>query len=214
MSDFDNVKILIMDTNKKFLVGVRNDTTYKYSSLGGGREHGEDVYETMARELNEESSGVLKIIYERKKMFLSDGKNKLKMDIVDYMKDGKKYFILLYVPYDLSKIIYEWRSQFMNNQQKYLFDKVRNLFNRYPEISVIQWLEDILKFKDNYDSSVLKNILRNMGFTKSQINQLIGEFETLGYYLEMDDLDLATYDELKSKYGLYEWNGFYKLLQR
>ena len=50
-----------------------------------------------------------------------------------------------------------------------------------------------------------------MGFGKTQIRKLISEFEEIGYFLEMDDLELVSLKDLEASDGLYERN-FVKML--
>jgi len=57
----------------------------------------------------------------------------------------------------------------------------------------------------------LEKVLNNMGFEKTQIRNLISEFQEIGYFLEMDDLDIVSLKDLQASDGLYERN-FVKML--
>jgi hypothetical protein len=67
------------------------------------------------------------------------------------------------------------------------------------------------KFKDDYSNMNLEKVLNNMGFEKTQIRNLISEFQEIGYFLEMDDLDIVSLKDLQASDGLYERN-FVKML--
>jgi 8-oxo-dGTP pyrophosphatase MutT (NUDIX family) len=209
--DFDNVKVLIQDNQEKYLVGRRYDTKFKYSTLGGHRERGEDVIQTMSRELQEETSGVLKILKEGDQYFIADRKYKYPMEIADVVSSGKQIYVLIYVPYDLDQYIDGWKKQFSENQEKIIMEEVENLKERYPDVPFMQWLEYFFKFKDDYANKDFKKVLSNMGFGKTQIRKLISEFEEIGYFLEMDDLELVSLKDLQATDGLYERN-FVKML--
>lgn len=209
--DFDNVKVLIQDKNQKYLVGRRYDTKFKYSTLGGHRERGEDILQTMSRELQEETSGVLRILKEGDKYFLADHKYKYPIEISDIAQSGKQIYVLIYTPYDLDEYIDGWKMKFSKNQEKLIMDEMEQLRQRYPDVPVMQWFEYFFKFKDDYSSRDLEKVLDNMGFRKTQIRKLISEFEEIGYFLEMDDLDLVSLKDLQSADGLYERN-FVKML--
>jgi 8-oxo-dGTP pyrophosphatase MutT (NUDIX family) len=209
--DFDNVKVLIQDINQKYLVGRRYDTKFKYSTLGGHKERGEDILQTMSRELQEETSGVLKILKEEDRYFLADKKYKYPIEISDIVQSGKQIYILIYTPYDLENYIDNWKIQFSKNQEKIIMDEISQLRERYPDVPVMQWFEYFFKFKDDYSNKDLNVVLNNMGFNKIQIRKLISEFEEIGYFLEMDDLELVGLKDLQEANGLFERN-FVKML--
>jgi len=210
MTKFDNVKLIIQDINNNYLVGRRYNKKFKYSSLGGHREKNETILQTMSRELNEETSGLLKILVEGKKYYISDKKHKYPIEISDIVKDGNQIYILIYIPFDLNEYINRWKHQFHNNQETLVFDEVESLYSRYPSISVLQWFEYLLKFKilserkSNTANSELEKILESRELTKKDIGKILKELEEIGYYLEMDDLELVTLDRLKMEDGLYE----------
>ena len=146
--DFDNVKVLIQDNQQKYLVGRRYDTKFKYSTLGGHRERGEDILQTMSRELQEETSGVLRIRKEGDRYYLSDQKFKYPIEITDVVQTGKQIYVLIYIPYDLDQYIDGWKDQFSNNQERIIMDEIEHLRQRYPDVPFLQWLEYFFKFKD------------------------------------------------------------------
>jgi 8-oxo-dGTP pyrophosphatase MutT (NUDIX family) len=150
--DFDNVKVLIQDKNKKYLVGRRYDTKFKYSTLGGHKEHGEDILQTMSRELQEETSGVLRILREGDRYFLADQKYKYPIEISDIAQLEKQIYILIYIPYDLDQYIDGWKKQFSKNQEKIIFDEIEQLREKYPDVPAMQWFEYFFKFKDDLKS--------------------------------------------------------------
>ena len=209
--DFDNVKVLIQDKNQKYLVGRRYDTKFKYSTLGGHRERGEDILQTMSRELQEETSAVLRILKEGDKYFLVDMKYKYPIEISDIAQSGKQIYVLIYIPYDLDDYIDGWKIQFSKNQEKVIMYEMDELRKRYPDIPAMQWFEYFFKFKDDYSNRDMVKVLGNMGFGKTEIRKLITEFEDIGYFLEMDDLELVSLKDLQSDNGLYERN-FVKIL--
>jgi 8-oxo-dGTP pyrophosphatase MutT (NUDIX family) len=209
--DFDNVKVLIQDNQQKYLVGRRYDTKFKYSTLGGHRERGEDILQTMSRELQEETSGVLKIRKEGDRYFLSDQKFKYPIEITDVVQSGKQIYVLIYIPYDLEQYIDGWKDQFSKNQEQIIMDEIELLRQRYPDVPFLQWLEYFFKFKDDYSNKDFEKVLSNIGFGKTQIRKLISEFEEIGYFLEMDDLELVSLKDLEASDGLYERN-FVKML--
>lgn len=209
--DFDNVKVLIQDKNQKYLVGRRYDTKFKYSTLGGHRERGEDILQTMSRELQEETSAVLRILKEGDKYFLVDMKYKYPIEISDVAQSGKQIYVLIYMPYDLDDYIDGWKIQFSKNQEKVIMCEIDELRKRYPDIPAMQWFEYFFKFKDDYSNRDMVKVLSNMGFNKIEIRKLISEFEEIGYFLEMDDLELVSLKELQTPDGLYERN-FVKML--
>lgn len=202
MSDFDNVKLIIQDAKNNYLVGRRYGKQSKYSSLGGHRERGENYIQTMSRELLEETSGLLKILKQGKQYYISDKIYRYPINISDTFRKGKQMYVLIYFPFDLSEYISRWRTQFNKNQENLVFDEIENLHKRFPEVSVVQWFEYMLKFKDDY--SELEKILKSREFTKPEIRRIVNEFEEIGYYLEMDDLDVVSFDELSQPDGLYE----------
>jgi 8-oxo-dGTP pyrophosphatase MutT (NUDIX family) len=209
--DFDNVKVLIQDNQQNYLVGRRYDTKFKYSTLGGHRERGEDILQTMSRELQEETSGVLKIRKEGDRYFLSDQKFKYPIEITDVVQSGKQIYVLIYIPYDLDQFINRWKDQFSKNQEQIIMDEIEYLRQRYPDVPFLQWMEYFFKFKDDYSNKDFEKVLSNMGFGKTQIRKLISEFEEIGYFFEMDDLELVSLKDLEASDGLYERN-FVKML--
>jgi 8-oxo-dGTP pyrophosphatase MutT (NUDIX family) len=207
MPTFDNVKVLIQDKNKKYLVGRRYGKKYKYSTLGGHKEKNESILQTMKRELLEETSGVLKITQgEGDKYYISDGKYKYLIKISDVVQVGKQIYVMIYFPYSMSEHIQSWKKRFHENQKEILMDKVQNLTDRYPDIPVLQWIEHLIKYKQDYSNVELETILHTLGFSKSEIKRLIKEFEDIGYYLEMDDLDVVSLRDINALDGLYERN--------
>jgi hypothetical protein len=62
----------------------------------------------------------------------------------------------------------------------------------------------LLKFKNDYSNRDLVDILQDVKLNKPEIRRILAEFEELGYYLEMDDIDLVSYRDLKEDDGLYE----------
>jgi 8-oxo-dGTP pyrophosphatase MutT (NUDIX family) len=209
--DFDNVKVMIQDNQQNYLVGRRYDTKFKYSTLGGHRERGEDILQTLSRELQEETSGVLKFRKEGERYFLSDHKFKYPIEITDVVQSGKQIYVLIYIPYDLDQYMDGWKDQFSKNQEKIIMNEIEYLRQRYPDVPFLQWLEYFFKFKDDYSNKDFEKILLNMGFGKTQIRKLISEFEEIGYFLEMDDLELVSLKDLEASDGLYERN-FVKML--
>lgn len=207
MSDFDNVKLLIRDKNGKYLVGRRYDKDYKYSSLGGHKERNENIYQTLNRELYEETSRLLKLGQDKdRKLYLSDGKYRYPVSSTSQKQIGKQVYVLINVSYDLNEDIKRWKDKFRENQEDLLLDTITDITEVYPEIPVIQWFKYILKYKDDYDDKELSKILEKWKLNKRDIRYLKNKFEELGYYLEMDDLDLVPLEKLRERYGLYERN--------
>ena len=91
---FNNVKVIIFDKNNKYLVGRRYDSDIKYSTLGGTREEGEDVFDVLYREFFEETSQVLHFNYKNKKLYLVDDKREIPLKLVKKIQLEKQiYFI-------------------------------------------------------------------------------------------------------------------------
>ena len=204
MTDFNNVKLIIKDKHNHYLVGRKYDTDFNFSSIGGHKELHETIYETMAREFNEETSKVLEIVFEDNKIYFADDVHLYPVQMKKMFKKGKQIYIVLQLNVDLRKYIGKWRNQFITNQQNLVMKEISSLHKRFPSISEFKWLEYVLRFKNDWTNTKFNNLLSNHGFTKTKINELIQELKELGYYLEMDNLELVSAQDLKSSNGIYE----------
>lgn len=202
MADFDNVKVMIRDKNKNYLVGRRYDKKFKYSTLGGHKENEEKWFQTLARELNEETSGVLELVINNNKFYIFDGKKYFPVKEWKKYSQGKQIYVVFDLVDDISRYMKEWRRRLINNQEKIIFDELEYVQRKHPNITLIRWIEYFIKYKDNYSN--LQKVLKNYGLTKQQINRLISEFDDISVYLEMDDLDLVSKSDLSAEDGLYE----------
>jgi uncharacterized protein YcgL (UPF0745 family) len=62
----------------------------------------------------------------------------------------------------------------------------------------------IFKYKFDFDNKSFTNILKQKGLERNDIRKIIEVLKELSYYLEMDDLDLVSLNELQAHDGLYE----------
>jgi 8-oxo-dGTP pyrophosphatase MutT (NUDIX family) len=117
-----NVKAVIYDKTNKFLSGynsISNDNKYHYSLLGGHSEKKETAFETMKREVFEESSMVLNLETDGKKFYLLDFKNQtIPLQLDGVLNDNGKLFVFLFANVYLEEYIESWRKKFHWNQSK------------------------------------------------------------------------------------------------
>lgn len=121
-----NVKAVIYDKTNKYLSGYNSLTEtnrYHYSILGGHTEKNETAFETIKREVFEESSMVLNLETDGKKIYLVDFQNQiipLRLDRI--LNDNGKLFVFLFANQSLEKYIKSWRKQFYINQSKLILN--------------------------------------------------------------------------------------------
>jgi hypothetical protein len=204
---FTNAKILIKDrTTGKFLVGMRLDSLIPYSVLGGKKESDDKTpLDTINRELQEESSNVLKLLNRNDKLYLVDiDANKgYPLQLIKKNEKNKQVYYLMELESSMDiKKIDEWNERMQNNQTEIINQTLKSLKKAIPEVTSTQILEWILKFKNNYQSPVLKLILTNLGFDSRSIKKIIDFLENQNYYLENDRLAFVTVNDLIN--GLYE----------
>ena len=117
-----NVKAVIYDKKYKFLSGYNSITNFHqhhYSVLGGHSEKNETPFETMQREVFEESSMVLNLETDGEKIYLVDFKNHmipLRLDGI--LNDNGKLFVFLFANLSLETYMSSWRKKFYQNQSK------------------------------------------------------------------------------------------------
>jgi len=201
---FDNVKVIIVDKNKKYLVGRRYDSEIKYSTLGGTREEGEDIFDVLYREFFEETSQVLHFDYKNKTLYLVDDKRKIPLKLVRKIQINKQIYFILSTEYDLSKYIDGWKNEFIQNQYELIVQTINKIRKKTNLIKDLEWIKFIFRYKDNFYNQSFISILRKRGLDKSKIVSILDKLTELSYYLEMDDLELVTKDELIAFDGLYE----------
>lgn len=200
---FDNVKVIIFDKNKKYLVG-RRYSEIKYSTLGGTREEGEDVFDVLYREFFEETSQVLHFDYQNKTLYLVDDKRKIPLKLFQKIQINKQIYFILSTDYDLSKYLDAWKNQFIQNQYELIVETINKIRKKTNLIKDLEWIKFIFRYKDNFYNKSLISILRKRGLDKSEIVSILDKLTELSYYLEMDDLELVTKEELIASDGLYE----------
>lgn len=198
----ENVKAIFKDKDQLFLVGLSSYPSIEpnYSLLGGHAEKGETPFETLGREIMEETSMVLELSYDDKKGFYL--KDPVQGQTLDLTFQGiksidKKWYVFFDLETQLTPYMNQWKLQFIKNQKKIIQDAVLSLQEIYPSINWSQMIQLFLarKFGD------LKSILFQR-LTKSEIRQVIVYMREIGFYLENLDLVLVSKDELNKK--LYE----------
>lgn len=198
----ENVKAIFKDKDQLFLVGLSSYPSVEpnYSFLGGHTEKGETPFETLGREIMEETSMVLELSYDDKKGFYL--KDPVQGQTLDLTFQGiksidKKWYVFFDLETQLTPYMNQWKLQFIKNQKKIIQDAVLSLQEIYPSIKWNQMIQLFLarKFGD------LKSILFQR-LTKSEIRQVIVYMREIGFYLENLDLVLVSKDELNKK--LYE----------
>ena len=201
---FNNVKVIIVDKYDKYLVGRRYDTDIKYSTLGGTREEGENVYDVLFREFFEETSQVLFFDYKNNKFYLNDEDRNFPLELLAVKQVDKQIYFIFYVEENLSRYISKWKNQFISNQYELITNIILNLRKKYPNIRDWEWMKFIFKYKFDFDNKSFTNILKQKGLERNDIRKIIEVLKELSYYLEMDDLDLVSLNELQAHDGLYE----------
>jgi 8-oxo-dGTP pyrophosphatase MutT (NUDIX family) len=201
---FNNVKVIIVDKYDKYLVGRRYDTDIKYSTLGGTREEGENVYDVLFREFFEETSQVLFFDYKNNKFYLNDEDRNFPLELLAVKQVDKQIYFIFYVEENLSRYISKWKNQFISNQYELITNIILKLRKKYPNIRDWEWMKFIFKYKFDFDNKSFTNILKQKGLERNDIRKIIEVLKELSYYLEMDDLDLVSLNELQAHDGLYE----------
>jgi hypothetical protein len=204
MKPFDNVKVIIVDKDNKFLVGRRYDSKIKYSTLGGTREPGEDIYQVLYREFFEETSKVLYFDYDTKTFSINDKKYSIPLSIISVEQLGKQIYFIFSTDISFDKYIHTWKNQFISNQYDMLTKTIIELNKKYKNISDLEWIKYIFKYKDNFYNKSFIRILQSKNIDNKNIKSIIDKLTDLSYYLEIDDLDLASLKQLEAPDGLYE----------
>jgi 8-oxo-dGTP pyrophosphatase MutT (NUDIX family) len=198
----ENVKMVIKDSDGLFLVGLSsypspNDT---YSLLGGHSEKGETPFETLGREMLEETSMIFNLNYDEKngRFYMEDFNH----DRFNFVFDGisihyKQWYMFFNLDRPLTPYIEKWQHKFRNNQIKIKKDAVEGLKEMDSHLDWFQIIELFLKRKFIECKSELSKRL-----TKSEIQQVVSYCKDIGYYLENKNLLLVTLKDLKEK--IYE----------
>lgn len=198
----ENVKAVIKDSDGLFLLGLSsypspNDT---FSLLGGHSEKGETPFETLGREMLEETSMILVLSYDEKNggFYMEDYMH----NRFNFIFDGisihyKQWYVFFKLDQPLTQYIQKWQTQFKINQNKIKKDAVEAL----KEIDIhLNWnyiIDLFLKRKFIECKTELSTRL-----TKSETQQVISYMKDFGYYLENKDLLLVSFHELEDK--IYE----------
>ena len=193
----ENVKAVFKDINQMYLVGLSSypSPVKTYSLLGGHSEKGETPFETLGREILEESSMVLEFSYdETKGFYLFDPKREIRIPLVfkGISVVDKKWYVFFDILETLDRYMHLWEVQFQKNQKSIIDRAVESLKEVYPNI---QWHKAIDLFR-NRKFAELRDYLNTM--TKSEFKNIIKFMKDHSYYLENSNLVLVDRKDLEN----------------
>lgn len=205
-----NVKTVIKDKDGLYLVGISSypNPNITYSLLGGHTEKGETPFETLGREMLEESSLVLELNYDEKKGFsIKDPFHQmiyLNFDGISVecpqntnRSKAPQWFIFFNVNTSLTPYMISWKTKFLKNQNQIKNDAIQSL----KEVdSNLKWEVIIDLFLKRKFQDMKQELSTRL--TKAESEQVISYMKEIAYYLENKDLALADKEDLKNK--LYE----------
>lgn len=202
-----NVKAVIKDKNNLYLVGVSSypSPVMTYSLLGGHTEKGETPFETLGREMYEESSLVLELNYDEiKEFYIKDPFHRVFYLIFDGISVEKKtnsnkpqWYVFFIYPDSFLPFIDSWKDKFLKNQMRMKSDVIETLKNVDQNLNWNLIMELFLKRK--FQECKQEMAIR---LTKSEIEQVMERLREIGYYLENKNLILASKEDLQI--SLYE----------
>jgi 8-oxo-dGTP pyrophosphatase MutT (NUDIX family) len=213
----NNIKCLIRDKEDKYLVGVSSYPSKEvvYSLLGGHGEKGEMSFETLGREILEETSLVLELNYDSKNGFyIKDALHntlffEFEFLVIDSAREppasstrtagpvSSQWFVGFYYSKSLSPYIESWRSKFFKTQIQIKRDAVESLREFDPNLKWDLLFELFLKRKFEDVNKELK-----IRLTKGEIQDVKKFMKSVSYYLENKDLILVDKKDLIEK--IYE----------
>jgi hypothetical protein len=196
-----NIKCLIRDKEDKYLVGVSSYPSKEvvYSLLGGHGEKGEMSFETLGREMFEETSTVLELNYDTNNGFsIKDTfHNTLFVEFEFLVIDNSQWFVGFFYPKSLGPYMELWRSKFLKTQIQIKKDAIDSLKDFDPNLKWDLLFELFLRRKFEDVKKELKTRL-----TKGEIEDVMIFMKSVSYYLENKDLLLVDKKDLSEK--IYE----------
>ena len=207
ISRFDNVKLVIRDLYDQFLVGEKYGTSHRFSLFGGHREKKEKHwFETAKRELEEESCGLFSIEYtpDRVYQLVIQDRYAIAMKLIFIEKVKQTIYMGFEADINFANYIDDLRKEFALSQDAMVLGLLFELYDTYPDISLITWFKWVQLYDPRKTNSKLNKAYKDLDMGPKDIKYVNDRIEQIVARMEMDQINMATYQEMVASNGLYQ----------